>query len=557
MSTEEPQEEMAPDDGEAIRDDAPPPPQLQNEPKQKSGRPKKPTISMEDLQSQYLSQIHGESWQVQVIRREPNVYQGVKVRGLLGVFNEPVDRSDILNTFGGGTFQIAIYKPREDGAHGYQAVRFSEMFDISGVPKVKGVAFNRNGQAPTSNGDEPEAHPSVTKELLGKFSDMTERYVNQAGRRGGNDTDTIRLIKETFEEMVRSKEKEVDQMREDARSGGGGAKLLETITAHSQANLQMINTAHEAQLTHKDDQHQREIDALRRELEAVRTEADRRARELVERADRDLRDVREDERRERENLTRQHERELTNAKQMLGVQFESTKGNLDTRITHLERDLTLAKAESNDYKRRLEEAGDISKQVERMHGLHEVLSDTFGSGAGDGLQDALEDAPGWVRGLAGLANTQLGAKIGEGIAGVVASRGAIAQQQQHAAPQPPRPMLSQSARVQAGMAAAAAPPRGQTQDDPPDPAIWKVLGTRVEEAMEKGVPPTEFANFVRANTPGPELVKVLRLGLEQIYGLILQVAAPDNAIKSPAGKSFMKAVYEALKAPPMVPPVAG
>ena len=543
----EPEEEVL-DGGNEASDGAPPPPQLQNEPpSSKGGRPKKPTISMEDLQSKYLPQIHGESWQVQVIRREPNVYQGVKVRGLLGVFNEPVDRSDILNTFGGGTFQIAIYKPRDDGAHGYQAVKFSEMFDISGVPKVKGVAFNRGGQAPTSNGDEPEAHPSVTKELLGKFSDMTERYVNQASRRGGGETDTIRLIKETFEEMVRSKEKEVDQMREDVRSGGGGAKLLETVTAHSQANLQMLNTAHQAQLEHKDEQHKREVDALARQLDALRVEADRRAQDLRERAEREVRDVREDERRERENLTRQHERELSNAKQMLAAQFESTKSNLDMRITHLERDLTLTKAESNDYKRRLEETGDISKQVERMHGLHEVLSDTFGSG-GDGLQDALEDAPGWVRGLAGLANTQLGAKIGEGIAGVVASRGAIAQQ--HAAPQPPRPMLSQSARVQAGMTPSAPPQaRAQTQDGPPDPAIWKVLGTRVEEAMEKGIAPSEFAAFVKANTPGPELVKVIQLGLEQIYALILQSAASDNAIKSPAGKSFMKAVFEALKTP--------
>jgi hypothetical protein len=500
----------------------------------------------------------GGDFRARVFRRDPSQWHGYKTGGFLEDFSEPISREQIQERFGGGEFTVSIVGPR-GSSPGLVNYAYSLPFRIGGDPNVSQLSKKNGGR---NGGEMEEGEPGVVKTMTNKVVEL----VDKATRGGGVDSSSyLRIMQENMDRLMKGKEDEIRALREEMRGGGGGAALLSTVTQYGQANIQTLITANEAQLRVRDEQHRQELQSLRDQLERVTLDYNNR-----------LERMRDEFRREKEEYQRYSDRDMKSREDLIKANAGAEKIMLEQRIVQLQSDLTVARSELGTVKHRLEEVGDPIKQASRLGEFHEAYESMFGrkdeDGGGGGISDMLpEDAPFWLKALAGVANTSFGEKVGEGLANAISQRvsappggrpGPVRVAPSRRGPQGPAPMMSAPVvpRLPPNAPAPpmtpeefAAPPISNVAANTPpaqlelDQRIWPVLRVELEKVVETGVPVPAFVT--EANKVLDPTVRQILLGLtdDQILGNILNSAAPESVLRMTGGQTYIRHVIAALR----------
>jgi len=98
------------------------------------------TNMREDIDAELREMIEGfgadKGYQLRVVRTSPKKWEGVTIEGHIGTFEEWQDEDDLKSMFGGGTYQLKVYRPNAKGSWQYfRAVSIK----IAGKPKGEGI----------------------------------------------------------------------------------------------------------------------------------------------------------------------------------------------------------------------------------------------------------------------------------------------------------------------------------------------------------------------------------------------------------------------------------
>jgi hypothetical protein len=204
----------------------------------KRGRPSKKTVqrqkwSREMGYEEWVDAIESKlGWQnpgveVKLERIQPEWHKGIKVGGLLDSREcAPFSQREVMQRFGGGTYQIVVTGPRPEP--GLPPISYKKRFSCAGIPKIDDSIDPDHGVGQQYKS--PHAH-EVEKGAVGHLGALTEQLMAaQLSGGGGGDSDSPLLersfeaFKQLTDERARAREESAARQVEEAEKRYKDAK---------------------------------------------------------------------------------------------------------------------------------------------------------------------------------------------------------------------------------------------------------------------------------------------------------------------------------------------
>lgn len=517
-------------------------------------------ISQADDRSVYdwLQEIgSGAVLRITLTRVSPKEWVGTDgqrhlVAGYLDEFDYLITENEIKTRFGGGRFQVKVYKPGPKGNRVYAGAR---TFEIQGDPKLTGEAF-----IPTGGGQErmePNAGDvSLQRQALSAMTQQATDAQKRAwqiedemrrGRNQGIDTELLKAMSDPMKEQVRSMESRFSDLSKQLAEKD--KQLLDIVTRKPEATFQ-------------DRILEKMVDSESVRIEAIRVRHDSELRQLRQSNADDLKASREHLNDELKQRERAHERELDTMKSSLSGQIDSLKSShearvdgLKGRISDLERQLTEGKIEITELRTRKEKGSvEMMQEIAVMKNGLEAL----GMSNPEGNEGSI-----WER----LLGTALESPLAKAVAARV-EQAPPAQQPQ--AQQPRRRVITPEQRAAAQRAARAAASQGATPEQqmqaaqqaaaqvaekpkkpkkkgPPqlDPVEVVTAVALMEASVRNGTDPAVFAASVRSMIPRDILDRIREQGIDKFLTETAKLD-PGSPLATQMGRNFMRKVARIL-----------
>jgi hypothetical protein len=222
---------------------------------------------------------------LELFRKSPPTYQGIKIDGHLRNYSEPFTIEEISEEHGGGKFQVRCQKRNANtGRWQYAGAR---TFDVAGVAKIDALRGPDSG-----NGKPSVSDPAVSQALNMAATVMSNSQAEAAALRAeARDGNNRGSMDEGTKLMITGMQEQLAALREDASAKD--AKILELIgqkpdtsgqdklfgimeksTVDHSSRITEIRTAHDSELRQLRDFHNQDLrlreSRFEKELDAVR-----------------------------------------------------------------------------------------------------------------------------------------------------------------------------------------------------------------------------------------------------------------------------------------------
>lgn len=546
-------------EGDAITDDAPPPPSRLIPPKTE---PKTAIEEDEDTKAEkaekgggynmsptllklknaaemdtkaWLDSISGETaLKVKLIRKEPKTHRDpetgdmVKVDGTIQNYDRTIDEDEIQKTHGGGTFQLVIQTKNNKGQWGYFAAKTIE---IAGDPNIKSVPRTHvplaRDQVVT-----PQKDPTEGKLLDKTFGFMMDEMRLQrtqpppAPVSTGLSTDTMMAIIKPLEIQITAltaqlaaAQAETAHVRETAGKDPFRDKLLSTMMDTESTRISHLRMMHES-----------EIKQLKEGF----------VQDLKRAEDRALRDI--------ERIEKAHDREMAAVKAaneqailMAGQKADMTKLVLDGQNKQLEKHADRLETELTTLRAKKEQS--IKEKVDELQAIKDLVGDDD-----DEESTKLEQIIGAVGGL----------PVVQRLAERMAGGQTPAQQQAQQQPQKPtlvrdketgevglRKPSGEIVPVKKRPVQVATADGTQVEIPSLDPAQVKQAVTYMEGAYRNGTDPVMFASTARPFVNDSMMGVIRTLGISEFLTKVGKIDG-SSVLATMRGRQWAKKVAAAL-----------
>jgi hypothetical protein len=480
---------------------------------------------------------------VELFRKDPPTWKGVKTSGLLETFDAPISHEHVANTHGGGRYQIKVQRrglnKRGNPIWEYSTAR---TFEVAGhpnleplmrpIPKELEEQQQQAAQAAASRvsaaeaSAQPVAQAMAMAQQLMRDSQEEARYLReQQGRPASGSDEAMRMLVDKLGDQVADLQRAL--LAKDER-------LLAAMT--QKPDTSMHDRLFDV-LDHSTKDHSSRINEIRiahdAEMRAIREGHRDELRAKEDRIQREIDSVRAGHQREVESIKEAHR----SAMDALKLSYQTRIDGLEDQIRRLDRELTEAKTEMAQLRSRKEQ-GPL-EQVEGLVKLRNGLEALTGKDEGD--EDDGKGKSTAERVIHALMNSSVAQGVAERIS--------------RAAAPPQEPMVAvrrkdgQVAYVPQSYIAAAQMQAQQRAEEEAaagpriDPEAMQRAVLLLETAYRNGQAPATVAISARGMVPGDILGYLQREGVDTF----LNEAVPDQSpLCSVAGRQWVRQIAAAL-----------
>lgn len=504
------------------------------------------------------------SVRITIRRKKPMLGpNGENIVGSLETVDERIDEDYLRDVWGGGTYEIRVFKPNGKGNWEYFKTR---TLVIAGEPKMQGRLLVPGGAAPAApvGGDDPLADRAfgVMERTAQRAQERAER-LEEVGHRG-LDIGALQAFNAPLLQQL---------------------EAAQTMINNLQTQVLAASTRQPPTDPFRDKMLDRMMDGDTARIEALRTQYDTRIEKMQDSFDDRLRRMEEKHADELKAQEKRHERELDMAQRSVDVQTKSSDVSYQTRIDslkeqigRLERELTESRSRIGALEQRKDQT--ITDKADELIKIKEALDGLGGDGDGDdkkwyeklievvGSSEAamaLVNKIGGATGAAPGAQQQMLPPVGvpfQGPDGLVYVRNpdntvavvdprALRQQRALAVARKKR-----RAQAAAGSGAPAAPAESGAEDmldeledevedvRPPSATEMKAAIAFMENAIRSNADPAVFGATARNLIPGEVLGYMQQVGIDDF----LNKARLDSGspLTSQVGRNFARKVFKFL-----------
>lgn len=479
----------------------------------------------------FLSQLGSTGeMKVELFRKEPIRYKGVKTDGLLEVYREPINYDQIRDMHGGGKYQVRVNIRNKKGRWEYAGAR---TFDIAGKPRLDSL-LNAGDDEDEDGGGAPV--PSAPDGAINQALSMAHSLVSdsrreaqmlrESSRRNGNsDETTLRMIDkldrqiEILQGALTQKDERILELLGKKPDTSGQDQLLamyrESNTDHS-ARIGEIRLAHDSELRQLRDYHSSEL----------------RMRE--QRFEKEIDSVRAGHAREVDSLKDSHRSAMDAQKNG----FEMRIDGLKETIKRLEREVSEARTEVAGLRAKKEQGplDQIQGLVALKTGLESLMpasgDDDKPSSTAERVIAALMESPvaqGLASRIAGPEPTQAQQIAAPEMVGVRRADGTVVQV--------PRSYIDQMRAQQAAAANGGAPIIDKNE--------VSVAVQFIEQAYKNGHPPETVAASARNLVPKAILDHIKKMGVDSFLNEVADLS-DSSPLATVAGRIYVRKIAKFL-----------
>lgn len=444
---------------------------------------------------EYLQSLSGTNpIRVELVRRMPKTWEGRNIEGTIDTFDEPLSEEDIMDSYGGGKYEVRVRIPNAKGQYVYGGQR---TIKISGDPKVAAGGTVLSTQQQEPGGIAGQAL-KMTQQLALSAEERARRAEERAEARSREvprSDPSIGILSQQMAEMQRLLAHKDQQLLELVRESrdrkpetGTADMILSKMLDGESSRVTAIRTQVESEIRTMQSRHDAELDRIhQRSDDLLRRSEDAHVRELS-------------------TVRASFEAQITTLK----IAYEGQIEGFKREISHLDRELTAAKAECAELRSRKERGP--TETLTEMAALKDAMEAFSG-----GHEKDPEEKQSTLERLLGAAGPLI-----EGVAARVASPGPAAMAAMQAAGPPQqqdpfadmpvgqpfklpdgRTILKRSdgsvVQLRAKVKPSVTAPSGEEiQFDPADVAMAVQF---MENALAAGTDPKEFADSARMLVP--------------------------------------------------------
>jgi hypothetical protein len=479
---------------------------------------------------------------IELFRRTPESYQGVKTNGLLETLDEPISAEEIKERHGGGKYQIRVnVKARNKNGAPIWRYAGARTFDLAGLPRVDALLnADDSGSAPFrrrngEGGDGIAGQAMNMARLIAQDAREEARTLRDgAARTQGTDPAVVSLIDRLADQVVslqealskkderileviarptdtRQEDKLLDIMRDSAKDHA--TRITEVRVAHD-SELRQLREYHNQELRNRESRFEKEIDQ-----------------------------VRAGHQREIDSLKDAHRTAMESQKQAYEMRIDSLKDTVD----RAQRELSEARTEVAGLRARkeqgpLEQLQGLVAIKNGMESLFPTPEDEEKTSTAERIIGAIMESP-----------------VAQGIASRIADAGKLAapgsdQMVQvrdrhgkvHTLPASYVQQMQARAQAEAGQPAQSGPPRL-------NPAEVKQAVAFLESAYRNGHPPQTVAATARNLVPGAILNFLKKKGVDAFLN---EAADLDDSspLATVAGRQWIRSIGQFLLEGTVPPP---
>jgi hypothetical protein len=347
----------------------------------------------------YLQSLETAEIPIRVVlfRKAPKVWDGVKIDGKIETYEEAITEDDILDEFGGGTYELMIYAADKNGSY---RIKTKRVLKFAGPPNMQ-----RYNIQPKNEQSESEGATRHALEMMHGMTMSAEQRARAAEERAraprGPDPATV-MARDEMRALREELSRKDDQLFRvlSAPKDDGLQVLLKSMVEGESGRMQSLRQQIESELRQKNDMHKEEISRLHARYESIATRQE------------------EAHKREVDNLNRSNDNMLATLRASHASEVSALKMQLD----FLNQQLATSNAELAALRARkdrtfLDTLGEAAQ-------AKEALEKFGGGGDKEGGGSALERIAGSV------LNSELAQGIAARVAGGAAPQPNPAEQQQ-------------------------------------------------------------------------------------------------------------------------------
>lgn len=226
---------------------------------------------------------------VELLRKTPMRYKGVKTDGLLETYHEPITYDQIQEIWGGGKYQVRVHRRSASGRWSYAGAR---TFDIAGHPRLDALINEDDDDDDMSSAPPAAMHESGTvsqamqlaHQLVRDSREEARTLRDQSRREKPRDEETTMVMIRGLQEELRAARKEASEKdqrilelinrKPDTSSQDKLFGIMREQTNDHSSRINEVRLAHDSELRQLRDFHQQELrnreSRFEKELDAVR-----------------------------------------------------------------------------------------------------------------------------------------------------------------------------------------------------------------------------------------------------------------------------------------------
>ena len=481
-----------------------------------------------------------EDVEFRVYRRAPKMFEGIAMEGHLETFHEMVTEEELKRRFGGGTYQVKIFRPNARGA----MVHFkAKSVKIPGNPDMTHYRPKKEEEPPAFIDYGGHESDTLAAQALSTMKELVDKKQD-----GGFNPAFMQAITAPLQAQIQSAQEAMVSMQRSMADKD--AKILELLTQKpdTSAKDDLVNKMFDTEANRTNSLREMHASEMRQLRENHREDMKR----VDDRHKEDLRSREEGHKREIDNLQRSMQAQIDSNK----VAYEARVDGLKSEIERLNRDLTVSQTEVTELRAKKEKS--LPEQAAELSGIAESFK-----ALGIIKADEGEDNSKWYEKLIGAA-----AENPELLQGLLGPPASPPQQLPNPAPSPAPsqaavqgvPPVGQPFQTEPGgpvfvrtpddqivpwrpsapataPAAAAAP----TAPKPPSPSEVKIAIGFIETAFRNGTPAEAFAISARSAIPGDILAYLEAVGVDEFLNSVARLEQ-GSPLRNQAGREYVREV---------------
>ena len=487
----------------------------------------------------WLTGFGSRTLKVTLKRTYPMTYKGVQVKGVVGVYDQPISEEDVRDEHGGGRFQIIVNYPKRNSKTGKMNMAYggSRTFEIAGPPKIDPLLHGDDDEDDDDSGNGASDGPigqamSMAERLSREARDEARQLRNQQGSGSLRDlavlVDPLKEQNAALARLLAQRDTQILELATKPVDKSGEDRLFDVLgnkeTSHANA-LDAIRQQHDSELRQLREFHREEI----------RRREDRLGKEI-------------------ESARQAHQRELDTVKLAHQQSLDSQRHGFEMRIEglkeitkRLERELTEARTElaALRAKKDMSPTDQMQNLVTLKQGM-EALG--LAGGAGD------EPNKGTIeRILEGAMNSPLAEALADRLGGVTpeqmeAMQAAQAQPEAMIAVRGPDGQVRQlpASMIARAQAARAAQEEAEAQPEGPpapqlDPKDVERAVMFIEAAYKNGTDPGVLAASARNMLPEAMLDYLKQVGVDHFLNNVAKIQT-GSPLATTRGRTYVRQV---------------